>query len=552
MSVADTILKALRCERDRCACTITHERGQGLTHCPNTTGHQHADADPSLSATDRDGKLLLSCKSGCTNDQVIVALRERGLWGTKASGGKQEVARYRYVDRQGQHLFDVIRYEPKDFRQQAADGSWSLRNVEPVIYRLDEVIPAIERGETIWIVEGEKDVDALRGLGIVATCNPMGAGKWVDRYAADFVGATVVVVADRDEPGRQHAKAIARSLSVVAKSIRVIEMPGAHDVSEWIATARSGRGGLDDLVAKAPEWEGGDAKVILTAKELVDEYRGTLDRRRKHDPDEIGWPTGFFEFDVIPVRYRPRDLWLVVSATGVGKTTFLLTLMHLAKIPSLFVTMEQPRVQLMDRTIASMTKVNSAFLAKGDITDEQMARVDRALTKLSGEPMYMVDQPGLTTDALDPIVRAARARFGVRLVFVDYAQKMADKYGESEYQRVTRISNNLARMASATGVCIIAATQVSRKYRSSFGSKEDRHEGDPPRLSDIRDSGYLEQDASVVLAIGRAEDSNQAKVAIRKNRHGLTGPVITFWFDGEHNRFVAMQHEAEEKERPYL
>lgn len=443
----------------------------------------------------------------------------------------------------------------KDFVQRRPDGKggwvYKIGDVRRVLYRLDEVAASVERGDTIYIAEGEKDVDNLRGLGLVATCNVGGAGKWLDSYASDLIGATVVVIADKDDAGRKHAKDVAQKLSAVAKSLRVIELPGQNvkDASDWLSAGGT-LAQLREIVERTPEWDSGDARVILTPRELVEEYRGVLERRKAKDPDEIGWSTGFFELDVIPVRYRPRDLWLIVSATGVGKTTFLLTLQNQAKVPALFITMEQPRVQLMDRLTAANTRVNSAVLAKGDLED--YSAVERFLDQFAKRnDVFMVDQPGLTTDALDPIVRVARAKYGARLVFVDYAQKMADRYGESEYQRVTKISNALARIASSTGTCVIAATQVSRKYRAVVGKGEEVRDGEPPKLSDIRDSGYLEQDAAVVLAIGRSENSNQAKIAVRKNRHGLTGPVLTFWFDGAHNRFRAMTAQTED-EKPYL
>lgn len=552
-----SLLSALECDRPSCPCHATASRGVGLTHCVGPS-HARGDQDPSLSITTAEGgKTLLNCKSGCSNADVISALQERGLWGSAKTGERRVVATYDYVDRTGALVLQVQRYEPKDFSQRKPDGKggwlYKLGDIEKPLYHLDEVVAAVERGETIWIVEGERDADTLRGVGLIATCSVGGAGKWLDPYSSDLIGATVVVIADKDDAGRRHAKDVAQKLAVVAKSVKVVELPGEKikDASDFLSAGGTVVG-LTTIVARTPEWDAGDARVILTAREIVDEYRGVLERRKAKDPDEIGWPTGFFELDVIPVRYRPRDLWLIVSATGVGKTTFLLTLMRQAKVRSLFVTMEQPRVQLMDRLTASMARVNSAWLTKGDWNDAQAKDIDRALTQITtDDQLLMVDQPNLTTDALDPIVRVAHARFGVRLVFVDYAQKMADRYGESEYQRVTRISNNLARIASSTGTCVVAATQVSRKYRSTFGKGEERSDGEPPKLSDIRDSGYLEQDASVVLAIGRAENSNQAKVAVRKNRHGLTGPVVTFWFDGAHNRFAEMS-KAVEEERPYL
>ena len=116
----------------------------------------------------------------------------------------------------------MIRYEPKNFVQQLADGSWKLGDVRRVLYRLSEVVAAVEKGETVFVVEGEKDADALARLGVVATCNVGGAGKWLDSYASDLIGATVVVIADKDEQGRKHAKDVAQKISVVPRVLKVL------------------------------------------------------------------------------------------------------------------------------------------------------------------------------------------------------------------------------------------------------------------------------------------------------------------------------------------
>jgi hypothetical protein len=153
------------------------------------------------------------------------------------------VAEYDYTDEAGELLFQVVRFEPKDFRQrrpdpQSRDGwSWSIKGVRQVPYQLRRVVDAIAAGVPVFIVEGEKDVDALARHEIVATCNAMGAGKWPAELAPLFKGADVVILPDNDDAGRNHAAVVASGLQSHAKRVRVLELtdiPPKGDVSDWL------------------------------------------------------------------------------------------------------------------------------------------------------------------------------------------------------------------------------------------------------------------------------------------------------------------------------
>jgi putative DNA primase/helicase len=216
----------------------------------------HADKNPSLSIHSRDNKILLHCHAGCSQEAVLAALgieaRELSL---DASDGKaQVVAEYPYMDEHSGLLFQVVRLEPKSFRQRRPDGQggwiWNLSGTRRVLYRLPEVLNA----KSVLVCEGEKDCDTARGLGLVATSNPGGAGKWREEYGESLRGKRVVVIADADEPGRTHAQQVAISLHLRAESMKVLELPGAKDLSEWV-----GRGGtretLLETIRNAPEWK---------------------------------------------------------------------------------------------------------------------------------------------------------------------------------------------------------------------------------------------------------------------------------------------------------
>ncbi len=172
------------------------------------------------------------------------------------------IAKYDYVDEHGEVLFQVCRFEPKTFKQRrpdpsAFDGwSWSVKGVRLIPYRLSEVLKAIAEGRTVYIVEGEKDADNLAREGVCATCNPMGAGKWSDSLSGLFQGADVVILPDNDDAGRNHAAVVAASLKGIAKSLKVLELPGLPlkgDASDWL-NAGGDECELTILTAKARSW----------------------------------------------------------------------------------------------------------------------------------------------------------------------------------------------------------------------------------------------------------------------------------------------------------
>jgi hypothetical protein len=171
------------------------------------------------------------------------------------------VATYDYADLDGKTVFQVVRMEPKDFRQrrpdpQAPDGwSWSVKGVKQVPYRLADLF-ALEGRGTVYVVEGEKDADLLSSHGLTATCNAGGAGKWPEDLSAYFDGLDVVIVPDNDEAGRKHADVVAASVRDYANSVRVLTLPALPvkgDVSDWIADGNDAKA-LPDFAARAPLW----------------------------------------------------------------------------------------------------------------------------------------------------------------------------------------------------------------------------------------------------------------------------------------------------------
>lgn len=221
----------------------------------------HDDGTPSL--TIKDGRLgvLVHCHAGCSQAAVLAALpvEARELFAEPAPSTRREVATYDYHDEHGTLLYQSVRLEPgengaaKTFRMRRPDstapGGWDyhLNGTRRVLYRLPELLAGVQAGKRVWIVEGEKDADALRERGQIATTNPNGAGKWRPDYTAALHGADVVIVADRDAPGYAHARDVERHLKGIAAKVVVMESATDKDISDHLAAGHK----LRDLVPMA-------------------------------------------------------------------------------------------------------------------------------------------------------------------------------------------------------------------------------------------------------------------------------------------------------------
>ena len=190
---------------------------------------------------------------------------------------KRIIATCDYKDESGRLLYQVVRYEPKDFRQRRPDGQggwiWNLEGVRRVLYRLQELLQA-NPVDWFFVVEGEKDVDRLFAEGLVATTCAMGAGKWEDHYS-EFLNdrSKVAVIPDNDDSGRRHAKAVAESLAGVGVKARILELPGLPekgDVSDWL-NAVGNKEGLIKLAERTTPFESIDISQFkpLSSQELV-------------------------------------------------------------------------------------------------------------------------------------------------------------------------------------------------------------------------------------------------------------------------------------------
>jgi len=233
---AESIARALEARRS----------GAGwMGKCP-----AHDDRNPSLSIREADGKVLLHCHAGCTQRDVIDALKAKGLWPKRQVTQRRAiVATYDYGDEAGNVLYQVVRTEPKGFFQRRSDGhgGWiNKKSKRQVLYHLREIVEA----PIVFVVEGEKDVETLRDQGFVATTNAGGAEvPWLPEFTEALAGREVILIPDNDRPGRERAARIARALLGRVTRLVILELESAKDVTEWF---ERGHGELEliELVEK--------------------------------------------------------------------------------------------------------------------------------------------------------------------------------------------------------------------------------------------------------------------------------------------------------------
>jgi putative DNA primase/helicase len=238
------------------------------TRCP---AHDDRKASLSVGLGD-DGRVLLNCHGHCTFEAVLAAAgltRADVSADSSSKNSRTIVAEYAYRDERGTHLYDIVRFVPKDFRMRRADGAWTMKGVRRVLYRL----PELQGRRRVYITEGEKDADRLWSVGIPATTNPGGAGKWRDEFAQQLAAANVeeaVILADNDDAGRGHADQVAtkcRGAHLAVKVVNLPHLPKKGDISDWFDAGHTVEE-LTALVATIPfDVASSDAADVPTGAE---------------------------------------------------------------------------------------------------------------------------------------------------------------------------------------------------------------------------------------------------------------------------------------------
>lgn len=261
--------------------------------------------------------------------------------------------------------------------------------------------------------------------------------------------------------------------------------------------------------------------------------------------DKRGVPSGFTALDNVLAGFQKSDLIILAARPSMGKTTFALdiarnaALLHGASV-GIF-SLEMSDQQLVDRMLAAESGVDSWKLRTGRLSnDSEYESLQNAMQKLNKAPIHIIDDADMNIVKMRSATRRLMNEHGVDLLIVDYLQLMsptATKHSDSMVQQITEISRSLKILAKEMNIPVIALSQLSRAVEQRGGK---------PRLSDLRDSGSIEQDADVVMFIHREDKMNRdkeserpniAEIMVEKHRNGAVG-MAELYFDGQHVRFL--------------
>ena len=257
-----------------------------------------------------------------------------------------------------------------------------------------------------------------------------------------------------------------------------------------------------------------------------------------------GIPTGFYDLDKMTAGLHDSDLVLVAGRPAMGKTAFMLNIARYAavreRVPVAIFNLEMSKQQLATRMLSTESGVESEKLRNGDLADSDWTKIAEGMSVLSGAPIYFDDSTDVSVQSIRAKCRKLKMEKDIKLVFVDYLQLMQGRMGKSDSraQEVGDISRSLKVMARELNVPVIVGSQVNRELEKRADKR--------PLLSDLRESGSIEQDADIVMFLYRDEVYNAetefkgvAEVIVAKHRNGATG-TCNLIFDAEHSAFKNM------------
>ncbi|MCR5559163.1 replicative DNA helicase [Schwartzia sp. (in: firmicutes)] len=278
-------------------------------------------------------------------------------------------------------------------------------------------------------------------------------------------------------------------------------------------------------------------------KDIVIETFKQVENRAGNKGALTGVASGFTDLDKLTSGFQPSDLILVAARPSMGKTAFTLNIasyvaVHLDK-PVAFFSLEMSKEQLVQRMLCSEGAIDSQRLRNGDLNDEDWEHLIAAADRLTNAPVFIDDTPGITVMELRSKARRVKAEHGLSLVVIDYLQLMSgrgSKGSDNRQQEISEISRSLKALARELKVPVIALSQLSRSVESRQVKR--------PMLSDLRESGSLEQDADIVMFLYRedyydkeTEQQNVTEVIVAKHRNGPID-TVRLYFDKEFTRFA--------------
>ncbi len=443
----------------------------------------HNDKTASLSISDGNQGAVLRCHAGCDIQDVIEALgltfadlftsplNSNGHQAANQTQPKRKIkAEYDYCDEHNTLLFQAVRYDPKGFSQRRPDGNggwiYNLKGIRAVLYRLPDLLKA-DPDATVFIVEGEKDVNALWDIDLVATCNPMGAGKWRKEYNGSLQGQDIVILPDNDSTGHAHAETVAQQLFGQAASIKILHLPGIPDkgdVSDWLT-------------------QGGDAEALCVMAENAPEWNPAITATAPSD--DLLQSCG----DFLTTSFMPREpiihecgrgeLAMFAAVTNRGKSTLLRNLaLSLAcgrELLPLVKAGPPRRVWLLDWETPKTILQADLRKMKLTLTDAEQQLIDKNLAITCD--VLLDDEPFLLTrpDHLRRVAEAAKNNKSDVLIIdtLSAAFEVRDENSNSEVG--TRVMKPMMRLARDINAIVLLAHHIGKSGSEEGSAKEKAH-----------------------------------------------------------------------------
>lgn len=325
-------------------------------------------------------------------------------------------------------------------------------------------------------------------------------------------------------------KSMLRAIATAAGEIQTIAFSGAGSAAEIAELAEQ------KIYAVR---QGREIKGLAPIKSIIMDLYAQLDERSRSDSDIPGLTTGFRDLDVALTGLNKSDLILVAARPGMGKTAFALNIaLNAAKASGKAVAvfqLEMSKDQLAARFLASEALLDSQKLKTGNLNQDDWIKIARATSVLAKTHLFVDDNPAITVAEIKAKCRRLGDSLG--LIVIDYIQLMqtGGRRSENRVQEVAEISRGLKIMAKELNVPVVCLSQLSRAAEQRADKR--------PMLSDLRESGAIEQDADIVMFIYRddyydaeSDDKNVAEIILAKNRHGATGTVELQWI-GQYTTF---------------
>jgi replicative DNA helicase len=318
-----------------------------------------------------------------------------------------------------------------------------------------------------------------------------------------------------------------------------------NNATKIVSLCYESEGNIDEVVDSAERYifEVSDARPkgsCLLLKEVVKDSIETIDKLYQKKAHVTGIPTGYIDFDIKTAGLHASDLIVVAGRPSMGKSAFALGIIEYAgvveKLPTAIFSLEMSKEQLVQRMLCTHARVDAHKVRTGYLATSDWPRLTAAAGKLSEAPIFIDDTPAISIMELRAKARRLKAHEDIRLIVLDYLQLMRGSSNiENRQQEISEISRCLKALARELGVPIVAISQLSRAVEARTDHR--------PQLSDLRESGAIEQDADVVVLILReeyynptSENQGMAEIIISKQRNGPVGS-LKLAFIKEYARF---------------